>query len=108
MDRHCLRLVLSRMADSQHALLGHVLTADARRAALLRLVERLARELGVAALDGVSLADWYARGEADAVQRALQELETGSPTTAARVLEILDAIRTAGDEAAEEGTGPDT
>jgi len=98
MDPHWLRLVLSRVADSQYALLGHILTADARRVALFRLVERIAGELGVTALDGVPLADWYARVEADAVQRALEALENGSPTSAARVLQILDAIRAAGDE----------
>jgi hypothetical protein len=98
MERHWLREVLSRVADSQHALLGRILTADAARAALFRLVERLAGELGVVALDGVPLAEWYARREADAVQRALEALETGNPAAAARVLEILDAIRAAADE----------
>jgi hypothetical protein len=107
MDRHQLRLVLSRMADTQHALLGHIVTADAARAALFRLVERLAGEVGVVALDGVPLAEWYAHREVDAVQRALELLETGSPTAAARVLEILDAIRAAADEAPDEGNEQD-
>jgi hypothetical protein len=106
MDRHWMREVISRVADSQYALLGHIVTADAGRAALFRLVERLAAELGVVAVDGVPLAEWYALREADAVQEALEALETGSPAAAARALEILEAIRAAADD--EKGNNEST
>ncbi len=84
------------LADVHDSLNSHragLVIALADSETMLLLCKRISDSIGIEAIDGLSVIDWFNREKVRRLQKALEDIETTSPSLAAMLSETIDRVK---------------
>lgn len=84
---------LADVHDSLNAHRAGLVIALADSETMLLLCKHIADTIGIEAIDGLGVIDWFNREKIRRLQKVLEDIETTSPSLAATLSESIDRVK---------------